>query len=325
MLLKETENPQYKGVVMKSRYLLLLGTLGLFFILFSGCYTQLGTVRDDDDDQWGERKEYRSDDQSEEEEYTQRDTENYGENGTTIINNYYYDDWYPRWRVGFSYYYPSYYWPSYAFSVAYYDPWLYDYYWHYDPWWCGTPYVRYGGYWYPPVYYYPVYGYSTVATATVRGGRNFGNTRSATGRERGAAVRTEYENGSRSEIGTMQLPTGARVEGNSRDGRDRATQSAGTGRGGTERVSRPRDDRNSNGRTESGTRDTRTRERDRRNVRETESPAIRNDGSSRNTTPTYTPPSVRTPSGPPATGGGGNRTPSNTGSRGSNTRSGGRR
>jgi len=313
---------------MKTRNVILLGTLGLFFLLFSGCYTQLGTIRDNDD-RWSEHKEYRSEERSDEEQYSPSDTESYeDEKGTTIINNYYGDGWYPRWRGGFRYYYPSYYWPSYAFTVAYIDPWFYDYYWYYDPWWCGTPYVVYRGYWYPLSYYYPRwgYGYTYATTPPLRGGRTFGTTRSSTGRDRGTAVRTVDDNSSRTEIGTIQLPTGSRLDGTNRtESRGNSTTNVGTQRRGSERVSRFREERKPNGRIDRGTRSTRSREtgeQEYRNIRGEETPSLRDNGSSRNTVPTYTPPVVRTPSSPPPSVGTGSQAPANTGTRGGTTRSG---
>jgi hypothetical protein len=77
-------------------------------------------------------------------------------------------------------------------------------------------------------------------------------------------------------------------------------------------------------RTERGTSSTRTREnrgQERRNTREIESPSVRDNGSSRNNVPSYTPPTVRTPSTPPPAVSG-NRTPSSTGNRSGNTRTG---
>ncbi|MBI4546875.1 MAG: hypothetical protein HY707_02770 [Ignavibacteriae bacterium] len=152
----------------------------MFFVAFSGCYTQFQTTRGEEgEDEYTEQKRDKESEseESEVEEYNDQDRE------------YYYDDnsWYYRPRFGFSYYYPSYFWPSYAFSIAYWDPWYYDCYWWYDPWWCGTPYVRYpyyGYYW--PSYYYPYYYphrfYQRYASGSIRhGSRDFGSTRGSRG------------------------------------------------------------------------------------------------------------------------------------------------
>ena len=139
-------------------------------------------------------------------------------------------------------------------------------------------------------------------------------------------MRTGYDNPSSTDVGTVQLPTGGRIDRTSRTGsRDRSTQNIGIERRGTERVYRPREERNPNVRSDRGTRSTRTREtrgQERRNTRNEETPTVRDNGSSRNTVPTYSLPTVRMPSAPPPTFGGGSRTPANTGTRGGNTRSG---
>ncbi|MBI4811017.1 MAG: hypothetical protein HY800_06180, partial [Ignavibacteriales bacterium] len=130
----------------KLKIFALLSTIGALLLFLSGCYTQLETTRGayDDDEQ------YTADEQSEETSYIDEDEE-YTESSE------YCEDYRPR--VGFSYYYPSYYWPSIAFSMAYADPWFYDYYWARDPWFYYSPYTWQSYYWYSPYYYYPYYGY----------------------------------------------------------------------------------------------------------------------------------------------------------------------
>ena len=103
-------------------------------LLFSGCYTELATVEQNDRD-------YASD----------SDT-TYEEGSTTINNHYYLDDDYrrSRLRVSFHYYYPE----NTSWIGAYYNSYFNDpywgmrsWYWSYDPW-----------YGYYPSYYYPTWG-----------------------------------------------------------------------------------------------------------------------------------------------------------------------
>lgn len=158
---------------MKTK-IILFSTIISIVLILSGCYTQLGTVRDT-----------KSDYQEEEYSYNNQDYDSdtlYDREGNTIINNYYFDGyWYPRYRWMFSYYYPSYYWPSYSFYIAYRDPWLYDWYWdrywYYDPlYWCYTPMVSYPIY-YPPYYWnYPWYYVSRDGDVKSTR-RDFGNQR----------------------------------------------------------------------------------------------------------------------------------------------------
>jgi len=158
----------------------LFGGALLLVIVLSGCYTQMGTVRNDR----GENDEnYSSPQQSDNDSSYAEDDQNYYDNG-------YYNDW-DHPRVGFSYYYPNHYgWPSYEFSAAYGNPWYYDaFWWGSDPWMYGNPYYYgspflYGGY-YPPYYYSPYYSYGYGNGY----GRSFRNTHRAFGSTRGSANR----------------------------------------------------------------------------------------------------------------------------------------
>ena len=132
------------------------------FLLFSGCYTELATVEQNDRD-----VAYDSD-------------TTYEEGSTTINNHYYLDDDYrrSRLRTSFHYYYPentswigvyynSYfndpYWGMREWSWTY-DPW-YGYYPTYYPTWGCPPYNPWHPY-YPPVVYYPGYYPSPVYVST---------------------------------------------------------------------------------------------------------------------------------------------------------------
>lgn len=197
-------------------------------LLFSGCYTQLATVRDDVEDRYS----YRTDDRTVEDDDTAR-----AQGDCTTCD----DDWYrSRYRFGFRYYYPSY--SSFSFSTYdpwYYDPWLCSY----DPWVCGTPFVGrpywynwywagyYGGY-YPGYYggYYP-YGYYRYpyypGVVVVSGGTT--RTRDSGYRRTGGATRAGDGYG---RIGTSgssyTAPPASRTSGGgSREGG--ATRSAGSG------------------------------------------------------------------------------------------------
>jgi len=190
---------------MKTKLLKLTFTsiLGLLVLFLSGCYTQLGSVKDSS----GTEEITSSPEQQTDASYT---------NQTGATEEYYgYDDytWEYRPRVGFSYYYPSI-WPTDIFAAAYANPWAYDYYPGYDLGYNGAGYLNYGYPQYnspfykypPPSYYWPGYtsglGYSvnrrlgnSGQTSTNTGNREIGNTR----------------NDAPSVDMNTSLPTGARV------------------------------------------------------------------------------------------------------------------
>jgi hypothetical protein len=133
-----------------TKNLILLGMAAVVVAALSGCYTQVGVVRNDQDDS---QQQYTSDQPAD----TQAEPgDDYSANGNYTNN----DDWcYNHPRVGFSYYYPSSYWPSTAFSIAYNDPWFYDSYaWGYSPYSYGYGF-GYPVYGYSPYGYYPGYAY----------------------------------------------------------------------------------------------------------------------------------------------------------------------
>lgn len=190
-------------------------------LIVSGCYTQLGTV-----------KEYKSEYQ---EEYTYNNQEFgndkiYDDGNNVIINNYYFDGyWYPRYRWMFSYYYPSYYWPSYAFTIVYRDPWFYDWYWDrywvYDPYWCYTPWVSYpiyypSYYWNYPWYYVSRDGYVQPTR------RDFGNQRDASRTDRIEVPDDRFGSG-RSGV---DVPPATGITGGSRSQSDSKDQIRGKSR-----------------------------------------------------------------------------------------------
>lgn len=161
--------------------------IALAGILFGGCYTQIGTIKED---------EGYSTSQSEKE---YRDYSNYN-------YDYNYDAWYysryiyryylpyPRYSLFFRYYTPG-------FAIGwgecwYYDPYWFDYYWWDWYWW--DRYYWYS-YWYLPTWYYYPWWYRAPIIVVVNnypyysggtGGavilktRNFGSTRNGTRDER---------------------------------------------------------------------------------------------------------------------------------------------
>ena len=185
---------------MKSKLLLsaIFSLIGLFLFTFSGCYTQLSTLRDEKEGD----EEYTTTEQQNDNEYT---NENYGEEYRD--RSVCCDDSY-RPQVGFSYYYPSTYWPSMAFAAAYANPWSYDYYWAYDPWnYYYSPYTWNS--WYSPYYYYPqsYYGYQYgYSGAIVNGRRDIGEMR---GRERNQDIIGNGFNGTTIGTRDYDMPTGA--------------------------------------------------------------------------------------------------------------------
>ena len=330
----------------KLTYLTTLSAATVLFFLLSGCYTQLRTERYERSEA---QQKYREQPQEQERSYAEQTDTSVSPEGNTIINNYYYDDnyadWHPRYHVGFSYYCPSYYWPSYAFTVAYNNPWYYDYYYAYDPWWCGTPYVGYYYPYYPSYYYYYphyTYGYGGNYTAgrVHHGTRDFGSTRGGT--TRGTIV----NRGGTADItgrSTYDLPRGMSSDRNGyriSRGSNPTTVNNSPRQDGSQRNYVPRRDDGSRVQINRGNRGTGNHNSDARDTRpqsrvyEQNSPrpvysaphdrgGYREVGTPRNTAPSYSPP-VRTYSPPPPASRGGGA-PSNGGTRGGSSRDGGRR
>lgn len=308
----------------------LLSFLSMVLLLsFSGCYTQLGTTRDGND----------------EEEY---DTVTQNEEPAAAIdeNNEYTnescnEDYY-RPRVGFSYYYPPAYSPSTLFTIAYSDPWFYDYNWMaYDRWYYTSPYSWYYSSWYSPYYYQPYYygyynynGGSSIYGSKRNDGTMLGNDNARRARDNqyevGGAARTNFD-----------LPTGAGlnrttsgVSGANRNTnttttstrRDAATnvgaqrESRTTERSFDQPVRAPRQERQV--RTDNRRRDTRSQ----RKPVETYKPQspTNNTPPRENRTPSYTPPPAPRNNPPPPSNDGGKRNDNNGGSRSSSSGSGSR-
>ncbi|MBI1805226.1 MAG: hypothetical protein HY033_08270 [Ignavibacteriae bacterium] len=247
---------------MKSRFqfYMILSVVALFLLGFSGCYTQLGTTREEGQDQYGSAQPD-NDSSSYGEGYNSGEYRDRGSSG-------YFDDewdgWHRRARLGFSYYTPSYYWPSYAFNAAYSDPWLYDCYWSYDPWICGTSYYGssyygYPSYGYSPYYYSPFYSYyppvyyrHANASPVHRGSRDFGSTRGGESTRGGTDVRAGggyYE----PDRGGYNLPGVSRIDRNTPGGVSNTNTSNPRGNSreiGSQRSSSPRsNERPSSGRS----------------------------------------------------------------------------
>jgi hypothetical protein len=172
-------------------------------LLASGCYTQLGTVRNDRDKEYKEDEEYaKTEEYADDQEYAEEDTVTQGDYDNA--RQRFYSDGYDAY-------------PYIGFGFGYYDPWYWrhaGYYYYspswYDPiWgWCGTSYPRYyaSGYWggssYNSWYRRGHYTYRTGGNVVTRPGgaygatRTFGSTRTPMGATRG---------------GTDVLPSGARA------------------------------------------------------------------------------------------------------------------
>jgi hypothetical protein len=172
---------------MKNSTISLTAFFAAFLLLVGaqGCYTQVGSTRDEvyNDDNNGQVAQDNSGGESAEGVYADSGAMNQppGDAG---------HDWTCQVHMGFDGYYPSAYWPSVGFSLAYNDPW----YGWYDPWYSygygygggygygygyGYPYYPY----YDPWYGYPAYGYPVEPVPWQN--REFGSTRKS-GNSRGA-------------------------------------------------------------------------------------------------------------------------------------------
>ncbi len=253
------------------------------FVFMTGCYTQVGTTRD---------------------EYTPRDDnqDRYAsETNDTTNNDYdqgyaddrYDDDWAPGYRYGFEYYYPTL-----GFSFSTYDPWWrYGGWYYYDPFWCGTYYpALYAGwhYWWPPAFYsYPYYGGHFYGYGG-RGGhgiaRTIGNTRGG-GVVRGGRGPTSVSSTGTGGVGN--LPTGLRASTGTRTTPSGNTPRVSTGR-------RPTGSGSGVGRSGAGVRGGTSRGGSRGGAHSTQprtyTPPRDNGGSRGGTGRSYSPP----PSAPPA-------------------------
>lgn len=164
---------------MKTKLIILtlLSCVGLFLLIFSGCYTQLASMRDE---QEGDEEYTTTGQQNNDSIISENEGGEYRDESGCCEDSY-------RPHVGYSYYYPSSYWPSAAFSLAYADPWFYDYAWRYSSWYnyyssAWYPYYGYNPYYYNPAYYYGNdYGYGT---SLYSGGRRTDGSILSAGRDR---------------------------------------------------------------------------------------------------------------------------------------------
>ncbi|MCW8804126.1 MAG: hypothetical protein OQK57_06985 [Ignavibacteriaceae bacterium] len=153
----------------KNKTFLLLVTF-IVVISFTGCYTQVATsdtsTIPDNVESSDVTNYYSEDDGDIESGYYAEIDSNVSDDGTTIINNYYYDypyrsyfvDYYPTISIGIGFGWGWGYWgyPYYAY-YPYYAGWCgYGWYYPYPYSYCYYPsYYNY----YDPYYYYPNYGY----------------------------------------------------------------------------------------------------------------------------------------------------------------------
>jgi hypothetical protein len=291
------------------KLLSLLAVIGIFTLFLSGCYTQLKTTRE----AYSDDNKYTTEEQNEGETYND-ENEEYSESSECC------EDYRPR--VGFVYYYPAYYWPSVAFTIAYTDPWFYDYYWAYDPWYYYSPYRWSYYYWYPPYYYSPYYGYYYSYDWG-----NVNRSRRYDGAIRGGVTRggTDYIEQTSSTPTRFDLPGGSSVgRGVSNKNTDRSSASV---RENSRRVQDQRSNIRNEGKSSvrttnpnvrgSGSRDVNRRSdtRNRDTQPKSRPPEIRNSAPPSNSTPrreehsntpSYTPP-PRSSSPPPSSSGGSSR------------------
>jgi hypothetical protein len=156
-------------------------------VFVTGCYTQVGTVRDDRDDNYSsrdrDRSEYGYTDSQPGYDTTVADSGRYAEEPyETVRHRAYFDYYYPTFSVGFGWYGP--------WDWGYgYDPFFYP--WYYSSW--GYPGISpYPWYVYPyyrdPGYYGPYYSHTYGGGRTYGHTRTFGNTRTGGSYRAGSAV-----------------------------------------------------------------------------------------------------------------------------------------
>lgn len=135
---------------------------------FSGCYTQVGSERNDRD--YSSREEYRVTDVD----TTYNDSSGYTDNDYDYARQrFYYDSYYPGFTfgIGFGYYSPWYWRPYWGWGTWYYDPFIYNA-WAWGPY----PPIYEPGWWYP--HYGSYYGsYYGLRYGRYNMTRTFGNSR----------------------------------------------------------------------------------------------------------------------------------------------------
>jgi hypothetical protein len=300
--------------------LLLLPIAVSLAFLASGCYTQLGSVRNDKHKD-AEEEEYAKDEQyGDEEEYVEEDSLSQGDY-EDARHRFYSDGYYPYVGVGFGYYDP-WYWGN---GGHYYGSYWYDPIWG----WCGTSYPRYyaSGYWGGRPYssWYPRghYTYRTGTKVVTRPGgaygatRTFGTTRTPMGNTRGSTdvlpsgARAGTSLGKSGSTGTAVTRSGARRGDTRSSSATGSSSSSGSRYGGTRESSRS----SSSGSTNRGG----TRRYD-SSPSYTPAPAPSSGGSGGGNSGHGGGSSAPASSPAPASSGGGGQAPSNTGQRGGERR-----
>lgn len=206
----------------------------LISILLWGCYTQIGTLKEDEGySESKPKKEYRY--------YSENYDYNYD---TWVYHRFVYRYYlpYPRYYLFFRYYTPG-------FAVGwgewwYYDPYWFDYYWWDWDWYWWNRYYWYSYYWYSPMWYYYPWWYRNPIIVIINNPyyspgdgknivyrpRNFGSTRGGI-RESGSSVNetpniaqppsrtapkgTSSDGTSQSSIGSLRKPAGSGRESTS--------------------------------------------------------------------------------------------------------------
>lgn len=285
--------------------------------LLAGCYTQVGTVRPEGPEN------------STQEQSTTDDGETYDNDSSQGENEYFDGNGYAEPRYGFNYYYPTF---SMGFGYGYYEPWYWRqslWYSYYDPFWCGTYYPAYYAGWYPPFgYYYPPY-YSGGGYRYTYGGGRGGTTRTIGSTRGSGSVRGDGGTISRggSSSGGTSLPTGVRsgssVTGRAKEATPKVSTSRRKSDAGNRGGSRSGESVRG-GSTRSGGSKEATPPRVRRETAPRPAPAPREDrgtqrgdagqSGGRSYTPPPSPPAQSSP--PPAQ----SAPPTNTGARGGNRR-----
>ena len=213
--------------------------IGAFIFIFSGCYTQIATTRDDDN------VGYSSSGQQNDSTYAGNE-----DNGNTYDDE---EDWHHHTNVGFSYYYPSYstYWPSSYFSAAYSDPWAFGLTVGCYPWCYSSPFGYYGSYYpyyggsYYPYYanYYPYYNHGNYSSSygyRKQSVRTMGSTRGGAGVRQDASGREYTPSGGGGTVGGLGNLPNASVRGGASQPIKRSTDANVAPRGnGTSRVGAP--------------------------------------------------------------------------------------
>ncbi len=290
---------------MKNNLLLVIA-FALTIPLFAGCYTQIGSMKDD---KYSDEYVKDSDDSIAE--------ETVDADSSTAGTDYYFDEnGYPRDRYFFDSYYPA----SIYLGALWYNPWYSSWGWYGGGYW-GFPYpypYAYAGWWSPGYCYSP--GYYSYNPPVLYGGhgatRTVGNTRGGIGGTRSRGESTTGGSGT-----VLDLPTGSRSGGSAGHVKETsATPRASTARTGRAAVDNgPRSGSNSNG----STRGTATRSGG--NVRQPRRPSSPPGNTGSQPSVGSTKPAERSAPAAAPSGNQGNTRGGNTGSTNSGTRGGGRR